>query len=94
MAMNRAISRQNVSSALGDTFVFSDLSLSIYQWRKLFFVYVRRPGKIIEDKIFPDEKIANLSFNHIDDAIEMGEYIIVKIMIADALLSWIGAICK
>ena len=88
----RSINKQLASCFAGDNFFFHDIVVSIYYdiWFRMFIAYVYRPGVIIGDEVISkDMKIASFHFDNVDDAIEIGEHVLAKIAISNALFGWI-----
>lgn len=86
----RSLNRQHANTFSGDSFYFADLAVCIFYdiWDKYHIVMVWRPGVDHGQYLLDDKKIACFTFDNLDDAAEICEYIQVKIALADALFGW------
>ena len=87
------IDKAKAATLYGHNFYFDDIVLSVYRdvWGKCFVVQVWRPGKVdyTNESMESDRKIAGFSFENLDDAVEIAEHALTKIVLAEALFGWL-----
>jgi hypothetical protein len=82
----RNVNKEYARTFSGDSLYFRDLSVCIFHdfWCKNYMVIVYRPGTCVSN----DSKIASFSFDNLEDAVEICEYVLIKIALAEALFGW------
>lgn len=84
------VNKEYASQLNGQEFAFHDITVCIFYdlWYKKYWVHVKRPGNVTEMYLEYDRKIACFSFDDLNDAIEVCEYVLCKIALAEALFGW------